>query len=626
MNNRLQGKKVAVIGLGISNIAAVTYLLKQDLAQLSIFDTRLNPPYAEEVPGGIDFNLGPLNVEQLKTYDMLVVSPGLSINMPELKEAAAAGVEIVGDVELFAAEVKAPVIGITGSNGKSTVTALVGYMLEKAGRNTVLGANFGNAVFDVLSDRVEDYVLELSSFELETTSSLKLAAGVILNVSEDHLDRYDGDIEQYAAAKQRIFQHCDKIIVNREDPRTYPQTEEEKQHIFASFGLDNDPEQYGREETPTTTYLCVKGQRVLDVRDLFIYGKHNELNALAAMAIADAVGVPREVQVQALKTFSGLEHRCQLVRILDGVSFYNDSKATNVASAEAAITGLSDRHKNGIILLAGGIGKGQDFTPLKRFIGKEVDKIYCFGRDADKILALDSERCIGVLNMRQAIRMAFEGAKSGQAILLSPACSSFDQFKGFDERGRVFVNLVNNLVTRLPPVQPRITTAGHVTDTPNADHAMAGSEVAAAKVAEAVAAVAAAAEAAKNKTKHKADVLAAAAVAESVSIAATPAKTLAAVASAGDVHKVLAKAKQGANESAGKNAAAIAEAVAAEEAQDAKDAKDVKSVEQALTAGFRELDCLSPKSKGEHKKAGSSHSAAHKGNKHGSASQKNKSH
>lgn len=495
MNNALQGKKVAVIGLGISNIAVVTYLLKQELAQLSVFDTRLNPPYAEEVPSGIEFNLGPLNVEQLKTYDLLVVSPGLSINMPELKAAAEAGVEIVGDVELFAHEAEAPVIGITGSNGKSTVTALVGYMLEKAGRNIVLGANFGNAVFDVLSPRVESYVLELSSFELETTRSLKLAAGVILNVSEDHLDRYDGDIEKYADAKQRIFAHCDKIVVNREDPRTYPKKPEEKKHIFASFGLDNDPEQYGREETATTTYLCVKGQRVLDVRDLFIYGKHNELNALAAMAIADAVGVPREVQVQALKTFSGLEHRCQLVRILDGVSFYNDSKATNVASAEAAITGLADRHKAGIILLAGGIGKGQDFTPLKRFIGHEVSKIYCFGRDAEKIRALDPERCVGVLNMRQAIRMAFEEANNGQAILLSPACSSFDQFKGFDERGRVFVNLVNNLVSRIPSVQPRITTAGHVTETPNADLAMAASKAAAASVSSKAAAVAAAAAA-----------------------------------------------------------------------------------------------------------------------------------
>ena len=444
--DRYKGKKIAVVGLGISNIAVVSFLLKHDLKKLSLFDTRPNPPYAEEVPGGVDFNLGPLNVELLKEYDMLVVSPGLSINMPEIKAAADAGVEIVGDIELFAFEAKAPIVAITGSNGKSTVTALIGYMLEKAGINTAIGANFGNPVFDILSDRVEAYVLELSSFELETTKSLKIEAGVILNVSEDHLDRYDGSLETYAQAKRRIFTNCNKIIVNRDDKRTYPVIAEQKERIFSSFGLDN--KEYGREVTDQTTYLCVNGKRVMDARDLIICGIHNELNALAAMALADAMNIPREVQIQALKTFSGLEHRCQLVRILEGVSFYNDSKATNVASAEAAISGLSPRHKEGIILLAGGIGKGQDFTPLKRYIGKEVSKVYCFGRDAQKILDLDSKRCVSVLNMRQAIRQAFAESKDGQAILLSPACSSFDQFKGFDERGRVFVNLVNNLISK----------------------------------------------------------------------------------------------------------------------------------------------------------------------------------
>ena len=441
--DKFQGKKVAVVGLGISNIAVISYLLKHDLKQLSVFDTRPNPPHAEEVPRGVDINFGPLNAEHLSSYDMLVVSPGLSINTKEIKAAADAGVEVVGDVELFAREVKAPVVAITGSNGKSTVTALVSYMFEKAGIKAAIGANFGNAVFDILSDSNETYVLELSSFELETTSSLKLAACVNLNVSEDHLDRYDGDIEKYAEAKRRIFAHCEKIIVNRDDKRTYPIKDEEKQHIYASFGLNN--QEYGREVTENTVYLCVNGERIMDARDLIICGTHNELNALAAMALADAAGIPRDVQIQALKTFNGLEHRCQLVRILEGVSYYNDSKATNVASAEAAITGLSSRHKNGILLLAGGIGKGQDFSPLKRYLGKEIKKVFCFGRDADKLLALDKERCVSVMNMRQALRMASEEASDGQAILLSPACASLDQFKGFDERGRVFVDLVNSI-------------------------------------------------------------------------------------------------------------------------------------------------------------------------------------
>ena len=440
MNKDLNGKKIAVLGLGISNVAVISYLLKHDLKALGVYDTRANPPYVDDLPSGIDLRLGPLNIEELKTYDMLVVSPGLSISLPEIAAAGNAGVEIVGDVELFGREVTdVPIIGITGSNGKSTVTALVGYILEKAGIPSAIGANFGNAVFDIYSKRNQMYVLELSSFELETTSSLHLKAGVILNVSEDHLDRYDGSIDKYRDAKHRIFMHCDNIIVNRDDPRTFPANG----HYMASFGLDNLS--YGREETPETTYLTVNGRRVLDVRDLIICGRHNELNALAAMALADAVGIDRNVQIEALKTFPGLEHRCQLIRELNGVSYYNDSKATNVASAQAAIEGLCSRHPKGIILLAGGLGKGQDFTPLKRYLGKEVSAMFCFGKDADKLLCLDENYTHSVLNLRQALNSAVQMARPGQAILLSPACASFDQFKGFEERGRVFVNLVRHL-------------------------------------------------------------------------------------------------------------------------------------------------------------------------------------
>ena len=442
MNANLNGKKVAVVGLGISNIAVIGYLLRHDLRKLSIFDTRINPPYVDEMPGGVDLNLGPLNGKLLATYDILVVSPGISIHMPEIEEAAAAGARIIGDIELFAFEAQAPIVGITGSNGKSTVTALVTAMAEQAGIRTAVGANFGIAVFDILSDKVGLYVLELSSFELETTYSLNLAAGTILNVSEDHLDRYGGNIEKYAAAKQRIFRHCKRVIVNRTDARTLPPSGQ----YWASFGPDN--QDYGREVCEEGTFLTKNGRRVFNCRDLVICGSHNELNAAAAMALADAVGIPEEAQVRALRTFTGLEHRCQLVRVLDGVSFYNDSKATNVASTQAAIDGLRARHPAGIILLAGGLGKGQDFSPLKQYLGNTVKRMYCFGRDADKLLALSSEYTRSVLNLRQALNEAFAYAAPGQAILLSPACASFDQFKGFEERGRIFVSLVTHLESR----------------------------------------------------------------------------------------------------------------------------------------------------------------------------------
>lgn len=440
MNTALNGKKIAVIGLGISNIACINYLLKHDLKKLSVFDTRENPPHIEDLPVGIDFHLGPINTQELQNYDLLVLSPGLSINMPEIVEAQKNGAKVVGDIELFAFEAKAPVIGITGSNGKSTVTTLVGYMADKAGLQVAIGANIGTPVFSILSDEVELYVLELSSFELETTRNLHLKAGVILNVSEDHLDRYHGSIEEYSQAKHEIYHHCDVIITNRDDKATFCG----KDAGPISFGLDN--RSYGREVCEDGTYLTVNGERIIRTDEMRIYGVHNQLNALAAMALADAVGIPREAQLKALHTFSGLPHRCQLVRKLNGVNYYNDSKATNVASTEAAIMGLCELHKDGIILLAGGLGKGQDFTPLKRYIGKEVCDVFCFGRDAKKILDLSPEHCHSVVNMRQALRDAHAIAKAGQAVLLSPACASFDQFKGFEDRGHIFVNMVTRLL------------------------------------------------------------------------------------------------------------------------------------------------------------------------------------
>ncbi len=439
LDKNICGRRIAVVGLGISNISVIGYVLRNEPQDLVVFDTRENPPHVDELPEGLEYQLGPLSAEELSRFDLLILSPGLSVNTPEIVTARRNGVEVIGDVELFARAEKGKVIGISGSNGKSTVTTLVNLMATTAGLKSVMAANIGIPVFDALSDEVELYVLELSSFELETTEHLELDAGVILNVSEDHLDRYHGDIEEYAKTKQRMFKHCKTVITNRDDRRTFICGEEGD----ASFGLDD--RSYGRLEENGETWLTVKGEKVLNVREMVICGVHNELNALAAMALADAVGIPREAQLKALRTFPGLEHRCQLVRVIDGVSFYNDSKATNVASTEAAIRGLCGRHPEGMLILAGGLGKGQDFTPLKKYLGDEVSAFYCFGRDGDKLLALDETRCKSALNLRQALRMAIDDCRAGQAIVLSPACASFDQFKGFEDRGHVFVSLVGDL-------------------------------------------------------------------------------------------------------------------------------------------------------------------------------------
>ncbi len=443
MNKNLDGKKIAVIGLGISNISAIKYLIKHDLKVLTVFDTRHNPPHVGDLPTGIDLRLGPISSEILLDYDMVVISPGISIYDEEIAKVIAAGVEVVGDIELFAREAKAPVVGITGSNGKSTVTALTGFMADSAGIKVAVGANIGVPVFDILSDDVELYVLELSSFELETTSSLKLAACTILNVSEDHLDRYHGDIEEYAKAKKRIFKNCKNIIVNREDPRTYPDGNLDDYNVI-SFGLENKGT-YGIEHAKDGIWLTKNRTRIINVEEMRIYGIHNYLNALACLALTECVNISKASQVKALRRFGGLPHRCQLVKNIKKVCYYNDSKATNVASTEAAIVGLRAIHSKGMILLAGGLGKGQDFTPLKKYIGKEVKKVFCFGKDKQKILDLDPELCINVETMEEALNKAYEVATEGQAVLLSPACASFDQFSGFEERGQIFVDLVGKL-------------------------------------------------------------------------------------------------------------------------------------------------------------------------------------
>ncbi len=444
MNKNLDGKKIAVIGLGISNISAIKYLIKHDLKDLTVFDTRHNPPHVGDLPTGIDLRLGPISADVLVEYDMAVISPGISIYDEEISKVINAGVEVVGDIELFAREAKAPVIGITGSNGKSTVTALTGFMADTAGIKVAVGANIGVPVFDILSDEVELYVLELSSFELETTKSLKLAACTILNVSEDHLDRYHGDIEEYALAKKAIFKNCKNVIVNREDPRTYPLESELGKYNIISFGLDNRGT-YGIERARDGVFLTKNKQRVINVNELRIYGVHNYLNVLACLALTDCVNISKASQIKALRRFTGLPHRCQLVKTIKKVCFYNDSKATNVASSEAAIVGLRDIHSKGILLLAGGLGKGQDFTPLKKYIGNEVKAVFCFGKDKQKLLDLNPELCINVETMEEGLNRAYEMATEGQAILLSPACASFDQFKGFEDRGQVFVELVGKL-------------------------------------------------------------------------------------------------------------------------------------------------------------------------------------
>jgi UDP-N-acetylmuramoylalanine--D-glutamate ligase len=429
-------KQVVIIGLGKTGLSCVTYFRQRGVTPV-VLDTRDNPPGKELLPADCNLITGPLSAEILCAAALIVASPGIALSTPALQQAKQAGVEIVGDIELFAREAKAPVVAITGSNGKSTVTTLVGLMAEQAGFKVGVGGNIGTPALDLLLEPADLYVLELSSFQLETTSSLQPAAATILNLSEDHLDRYDG-MAGYLAAKQRIFSHAKHIVVNRDDAATLPP----QQAYWQSFGLNN--EAYGRIQQSDGLWLSVAGKPVLAVADLNIVGAHNQMNALAAMALADAVGIPQIAQITVLKSFMGLAHRCQFVREVNGVRWINDSKATNVGSTLAAVAGVSENVHGRLWLLTGGQGKGQDFSPLQPLLADQIYQMVCFGQDADELMKL-ADNTHRTADLDEAIKFIAANVEPGDWVLLAPACASLDQFRNFEQRGQRFAELVQAL-------------------------------------------------------------------------------------------------------------------------------------------------------------------------------------
>ena len=449
VNGKSAGKgHVIVAGLGLSNLEAVNYLLGKGIVPV-VCDTRENPPLRAKLPESVKFISGEFSPELFATASMVVPGPGIPLYNPAMKAAAEAGADIAGDVELFARETKSKVLAITGSNGKSTVTTLLGLMGKAAGIKTETGANIGVPVLSLLKDAPELAVLELSSFELETVKSLKAVGAVCLNVTEDHLDRYEGSLEKYGMAKHRIFRNALHIDENREDKRGFPEYYAKENGVAPrkpdiTFGTESS-EDYGVRKDGAEYILMKKGRDVLKASEMRIVGRHNISNALAAMALADFAGIPEKAQLEVLRTFPGLRHRCEFVARINGVSFYNDSKATNVGSTLAAVSGLRDVFPEAhIYLLAGGLGKGQDFAPVGDLLScGAVEKMYCFGRDAGQIMsASPAEKTAGVPDMKSALDAARADAQDGDIVLLAPACASMDQFKNFEVRGEEFIRMV----------------------------------------------------------------------------------------------------------------------------------------------------------------------------------------
>ena len=371
----------------------------------------------------------------------IVVSPGLPLSDPAIQLARDNGVEITGDIDLFAHEVDAPVVAITGSNGKSTVTTLLALMAERAGVKAAAGGNIGLPALDLLNDSKELYVLELSSFQLETLHALPMAAAVVLNISPDHMDRY-ADVNAYAMCKQAIYANTTHAVINRDDAFVSKMLNQDNNVV--GFTLRNPAAgDFGICMHGDEQYLCRGDELLLKITELKIRGQHNHANALAALALGSSINLPMQAMLDALKHFPGLEHRTQWVAEINGVNWFNDSKGTNVGATLAAIEGLPGKH----VLIAGGQGKGADFSLLRNVAEQRLRAVVLIGEDASNIAqAVDQVVPVKFAgDMQEAVNLAAKLAQRGDNVLLSPACASFDMFNGFAHRGEVFINAVEEL-------------------------------------------------------------------------------------------------------------------------------------------------------------------------------------
>ena len=462
----LTGRHVLVLGLGESGLAAACWCARQG-ARLRVADTRAAPPYLEELvrrATGAEFISGEFDKGLLDGIDLLVLSPGLSGGLMVVIHARAAGIPVVGEIELFARALRGmgqhvPVLAITGTNGKTTTTALTGHLLRATGKTVGVAGNISPAALCALMDAQDAnvlpqiWVLELSSFQLETTATLNPLAATVLNISDDHLDRYI-DLDEYASVKARIFQSGEGTpgvqVLNRGDARVRRMALADRQVI--SFGLDAPAagEDFGLRQNRGEPWL-VQGERfLLPVSELPLAGLHNAANAMAALALCASVGFDANALLPALRSFRGLPHRVEKVAELDGVTWYDDSKGTNVGATVAALNGLGGTGCKVVVVL-GGDGKGQDFLPLKKAVARHARAAVLIGRDGpliEKVIGAADVVIETATDMEDAVRRAHVLAKAGDAVLLSPACASFDMFRNYEHRAQVFVAAVRALEAR----------------------------------------------------------------------------------------------------------------------------------------------------------------------------------
>ena len=441
------GLKV-VAGLGISGVSAVNFLHEKGY-RVAVTDSRAVPPGHDQIPADVQTSFGQFDQDLLLSAEEIIISPGLDPKLPEIQAAIAKGIPVISEIQVLRRATDKPIVAITGSNAKSTVTTLIGLMAENAGKKVAVGGNLGRPALDLTKDDPELYILELSSFQLETTSNLNAEVAVVLNLSEDHLDRH-GDMMGYHTAKHRIFQGVKKVVHNRDDSLTRPLVPDATP--MQSFGLNApDMNQYGvLRETDGTMWLARGRGRLLKSSDMYMQGTHNVANALACLALGEAIDLPLESMLETLKTFKGLEHRCEFVKDVNGVRYYNDSKGTNIGATLAALDGLGaaiEVQQGKVAIILGGQGKGQDFTALRESLSKFAKVAVLIGEDRPVIeKAIEgTTTLLHAESLAEAVALCQKNTQPNDVVLLSPACASFDMFSGYPQRGHQFVALVNEL-------------------------------------------------------------------------------------------------------------------------------------------------------------------------------------
>lgn len=434
-----------VLGLGATGLSCARYLDRCGIA-FTVVDTRSEPPGLQELlremPNVAVF-LANIPDAVIEGASEIIVSPGLALEEPLVIKARAAGVAVVGDIDLFIRDAKAPVIGITGSNAKSTVTEWVGEMARESDLKVAVGGNLGTPALDLLADEIELYVLELSSFQLERAGKLNLAVATVLNVTADHLD-WHGNFPSYHRAKHKVFGGCQKAVANKDDPLASPLVADSVEVVSWRLG---DPELrgFGTLNIEGAEFLYHGFNQLMPVAELGLLGRHNVANALAALAIGHAAGLPMTAMVKTLRSFKGLPHRCQFIAKIGGVSYINDSKGTNPGATQAALVGLGQNRN--IVLIAGGMGKGADFSSLQDSVSSHCKRLILIGEAAQEMRVI-LENCTDTTlagSLEQAVKLAGAEAIEGDCVLLSPACASFDMFSGYAARGDTFIQAVAQL-------------------------------------------------------------------------------------------------------------------------------------------------------------------------------------